>query len=55
MDEILGYGFQNMVFTAWDLNFGAWEILGYDFQNVIFKMWDLNFGTWIFTRGLHMI
>jgi hypothetical protein len=22
--EILGYGFQNMVFRTWDLNFGAW-------------------------------
>jgi hypothetical protein len=25
------YGFQDMVFETWDLNFGAWEILGYDF------------------------
>jgi len=22
--EILGYGFQDMVFKTWDLNFGAW-------------------------------
>jgi hypothetical protein len=22
--EILGYGFQDMVFETWDLNFGAW-------------------------------
>jgi hypothetical protein len=22
--EILRYGFQNMVFGTWDLNFGAW-------------------------------
>jgi hypothetical protein len=22
--EILGYGFQHMVFRTWDLNFGAW-------------------------------
>jgi hypothetical protein len=29
--EILGYGFQDMVFRTWDLNFGAWEILGYGF------------------------
>jgi hypothetical protein len=36
--EILGYGFQDMVFRTWDLNFGTW-------------MWDLNFGTWISHRG----
>jgi hypothetical protein len=41
--EILGYGFQDMVFGTWDLNFGAWEILGYDFQDMIFGTWDLNF------------
>ncbi len=35
--EILGYGFQDMVFTTWDLNFGAWEILGYDFQDMVSK------------------
>jgi len=23
-EEILGYGFQDKVFTTWDLNFGAW-------------------------------
>jgi len=39
--EILGYGFQDMVFRIWDLNFGAWEILGY-----VFRIWDLNFGAW---------
>jgi len=22
--EILGYGFQDMVFKTWDLNFGVW-------------------------------
>jgi hypothetical protein len=44
--EILGYGFQNMVFRTWDLNFGAWEILGYGFQNMVFRTWDLNFGAW---------
>jgi len=22
--EILGYGFQDMIFRTWDLNFGAW-------------------------------
>jgi hypothetical protein len=35
--EILGYGFQDMVFRTWDLNFGAWEILGYGFQDMVFK------------------
>jgi hypothetical protein len=35
--EILGYGFQDMVFRTWDLNFGAWEILGYDFQDIVFR------------------
>jgi hypothetical protein len=35
--DILGYGFQDMVFKTWDLNFGAWEILGYDFQDMVFK------------------
>jgi hypothetical protein len=44
--EILGYGFQNMVFRTWDLNFGTWEILGYGFQDMVFKTWDLNFGAW---------
>ncbi len=44
--EILGYGFQDMVFRTWDLNFGAWEILGYGFQDIVFKTWDLNFGAW---------
>ncbi len=42
--EILGYGFQDMVFRTWDLNFGAWEILGYGFQDMVFGTWDLNFG-----------
>jgi hypothetical protein len=42
--EILGYGFQDMVFETWDLNFGAWEILGYGFQDMVFGTWDLNFG-----------
>jgi hypothetical protein len=32
--EILGYGFQDMVFRTWDLNFGAWEILGHGFQDL---------------------
>jgi hypothetical protein len=44
--EILGYGFQDMVFRTWDLNFGAWEILGYGFQDMVFRTWDLNFGAW---------
>ncbi len=44
--EILGYGFQDMVFKTWDLNFGAWEILGYGFQDMVFRTWDLNFGAW---------
>ncbi len=46
------YGFQDMVFGTWDLNFGAWEILGYDFQDMVFKTWDLNFGAWIFTLAV---
>ncbi len=50
--EILGYGFQDMVFRTWDLNFGAWEILGYGFQDMVFKIWDLNFGAWIFTLAV---
>jgi hypothetical protein len=36
--RILGYGFQDMGFRTWDLNFGT-------------CMWDLNFGTWISHRG----
>ncbi len=44
--ESLGYGFQDMVFRTWDLNFGACEILGYGFQDMVFKTWDLNFGAW---------
>jgi hypothetical protein len=35
--KILGYGFQDMVFRTWDLNFGAWEILGYGFQDMVFR------------------
>ncbi len=50
--EILGYGFQNMVFRTWDLNFGAWEISRYDFQDMVFRTWDLNFGAWIFTLAV---
>jgi hypothetical protein len=50
--EIFGYGFQDMVFRTWDLNFGAWEILGYDFQDMVFRTWDLNFGAWIFTLAI---
>jgi hypothetical protein len=38
------YGFQDMVFGTWDLNFGACEILGYGFQDMVFGTWDLNFG-----------
>jgi hypothetical protein len=41
--EILGYGFQDMVFKTWNLNFGAWEILGCDFQDMVFRTWGLNF------------
>jgi hypothetical protein len=43
--EILGYGFQDMVFRTWDLNFGAWEILGYVFQNLGSQLWGLDFHT----------
>jgi hypothetical protein len=50
--EILGYGFQDMVFRTWDLNFRAWEILGYGFQDMVFRTWDLNFGAWIFTLAV---
>jgi hypothetical protein len=50
--EILGYGFQDMVFKTWDFNFGAWEILRYGFQDMVFKTWDLNFGAWIFTLAV---
>jgi hypothetical protein len=49
------YGFQDMVFGTWDLNFGAWEILGYGFQDMVFKAWDLNFGAWIFTLAVSKI
>jgi hypothetical protein len=57
--EILGYGFQNMVFKTWDLNFGAWiftlavskietwKLLGRDLQDVGSQFWDLDF-----TQGL---
>jgi hypothetical protein len=45
------YGFQDIVFGTWDLNFGAWEVLGYGFQDMVFKTWDLNFETWISHRG----
>jgi hypothetical protein len=44
--EILGYGFQDMVFRTWNLNFGAWEILGCDFQDMVFRTWGLNFEGW---------
>jgi len=44
--EILGYGFRDMVFRTWDLNFGTWEILGYGFQDMVFRTWDFNFGAW---------
>jgi hypothetical protein len=53
--EILGYGFQDMVFRTWDLNFGAWEILGYGFQDMVFRTWELNFGAWIFTLAVSKI
>jgi hypothetical protein len=43
--EILGYGFQDMVFRTWDLNFGAWEILGYGFQDLGSQLWGLGFHT----------
>jgi hypothetical protein len=43
--EILGYGFQDMVFRTWDLNFGAWEILGYGFQDLRSQLWGLDFHT----------
>jgi hypothetical protein len=38
------YGFQDMVFGTWDLNFGAWEILGYGFQDMVFKTWFSRLG-----------
>jgi hypothetical protein len=53
--EILGYGFQDMVFRTWDLNFGAWiftlmvskietwKLLRHDFQDVGSQFWDLDF------------
>jgi hypothetical protein len=53
--EILGHGFQDMVFRTWDLNFGAWiftlavsktetwKLLGRDFQGVRSQFWDLDF------------
>jgi hypothetical protein len=53
--EILGYGFQDMVFRTWDLNFGAWiftlavskietwKLLRRDFQDVGSQFWDLDF------------
>jgi len=45
--EILEYGFQDMVFRTWDLNFGAWEILGYGFQDLGSQLWGLgNFRIW---------
>jgi len=50
--EILGYGFHDMVFRTWDLNFGAWEIFGYGFHDMVFRTWDLNFGAWIFTLAV---
>jgi len=42
--EILGYGFQDMVFKTWDLNFGAWEILGYGFKDMVFRTWFSRLG-----------
>jgi hypothetical protein len=45
------YGFHDMVFGTWDLNFGACKILRYGFQDMIFKTWDPNFETWISHRG----
>ncbi len=53
--RILGYGFQDMVFGTWDLNFGAWKILGYGFQDMVFWTWDLNFGACIFTLAVSKI
>jgi hypothetical protein len=57
--EILGYGFQDMVFRTWDLNFGAWiftlavsktetwKLLGCDFQDVGSQFWHMIFKTWM--------
>jgi len=51
--EILGYGFQDMVFKTWDLNFGAWEILGYGFQDLGSQVWGLgNFRIWFSGLGI---
>jgi hypothetical protein len=51
--EILGYGFQDMVFRTWDLNFGAWEILEYGFQNLGSQLWGLgNFRIWFSGLGI---
>jgi len=50
--EILGYGFQDMVFKTWDFNFGAWEILGYGFQDLGSQLWGLgNFRIWFLGHG----
>jgi hypothetical protein len=43
--EILGYGFQDMLFRTWDPNFEAWEILGYGFQDWGSQLWGLDFHT----------
>jgi len=69
--EILGYGFQDMVFRTWDLNFGAsiftlavskietWKLLGRDFQNVGSQFWDLDFtqgvSQWPSAMGTHLV
>ncbi len=41
--EILGYGFQDMIFKT-----ETWKLLGRDFQDVGSQFWDLDF-----TQGLH--
>jgi hypothetical protein len=63
MEEIRGnlifwgkrFGFQDMIFRTWDLNFGAWiftlavsktetwKLLERDFQDVGSQFWDLDF------------
>jgi hypothetical protein len=47
------YGFQDMVFGTWDLNFGALEILGYGFRDLGSQLWGLgNFRIWFSGLGI---
>jgi hypothetical protein len=65
----VGYGFQDMVFRTWDLNFGAWiftlavskietwKLLGHDFQDVGSQFCDLDItqgaSQWPSATGTH--